>query len=262
MPQVPFSPERDGFSFNNTWHLAEPDKKRYQRLLLAFNVIGIGFFVSSKRWFGKQTKWGMAALLQLGMIIAYRQLTFYTFGLCGGLSFTELDYFRARQPLPLRGVTIHPSKSQQGEHELRAYIWARTLDSLRLNTLRVLIWMGLGHLHPQRHAVMMAKTRVEIDKLKTIIDTGSPWPICLIGTTWSPFRNHQVLAVGYDEHANGITLAIHDSNCPDKLSHIRLEFGDRQLMALESCASQRRGPVQAIFCETYHFSQPPRIPKP
>ena len=43
MPQLPFIPEQNGFSFNNTWHLAEPDKKRNQRLLLTFDLVGINF---------------------------------------------------------------------------------------------------------------------------------------------------------------------------------------------------------------------------
>ena len=259
MSQLPFTPEQHGFSFNNTWHLAEPDKKRYQHLLLVFSVMGWRVLASRKGWLNDRLRWGLAMLVQLAVILAYRQLNFYAFGLCGGMSFTELDYFRSGQPIPLRGLTSQPSKQHHTESRLRAYIWARTLDSLLLNTPRVLIWMGLGRFHPHRRQVLKEKTRVELDTLKNIIDSGSPWPICLIGTTWSPFLNHQVLAVGYEELANSITISVHDSNCPDRLSQISFDFTLPSLTTRETCPSKRRGPVQSIFCETYRFSQPPQI---
>ncbi len=187
MSQLPFTPGQHGFSFNNTWHLAEPDKKRYQQLLLVFNLVGWSVLASRKGWLSDRLRLGVAMLFQLVVILAYRQLNFYTYGLCGGLSFTELDYFRSCQPIPLRGLTSHPSKRHHSEARLRAYIWARTLDSLILNTPRVLIWMFLGRFHPQHPQVLKEKIRIELDTLKNVIDSGSPWPICLIGTTWSPF---------------------------------------------------------------------------
>ena len=259
MAQLPFSPGKHGFLFNNTWSLDELDKMRYRRILTLGGLLNLSVLVRGSRSHRTKMKWGRAAFLQLILIWVYRQLNSYKYGLCGGLSFTELDYYRLDQPVPLPSLTIHPAKHDPAEYQLRSYIWKRTLDSLRLNTFRVLVWMYIGHFYPLQQQWLKEKTRIEIEKLKNIINAGMPWPICLIGTTLSPFYNHQVLAVGYEEHDNWITLSVHDSNCPDRLSQISLDFSSSALVIWESCSSKRRGPTRGIFGETYHFSQPPLL---
>ncbi len=114
-----------------------------------------------------------------------------TSGMCGGMSYTALDYY-------LAGVEI-PKQDYRPSHStpLQTYIYRRQETSLLMNvdnwanyefnpsgvrTLEIFNW-GL---------------RERLAELKASIDQGMPIQVGLKGTTAGFGHDHQVLAVGYD----------------------------------------------------------------
>ncbi len=194
-------------------------------------------------------------MVTLGLLVASRKVESSPFGLCGGMSFAALDYYRSGLALPSSSGTVHPTSQTTDGRALRSYIWQRTRHSLRVNTLSVLKWMLILHSHPQGKSILHELTTSEFNKLKTQLDTGTPWPIALIGTTWSIFKNHQVLATGYEEDRDGGVVYTYDSNCPSATSEIRLRYTQQGLTLSESCPG-KRGPLMGFFCEQYTPMQP------
>jgi hypothetical protein len=103
--------------------------------------------------------------------------------------------------------------------------------------------------------------REEWVELKGHIDAGHPWPLCLIGTSVSPFNNHQVLATGYDDHDDGTgVIFVYDMNDPGKEQTITLDMRGEILAAVESVPNADRGPLRAFFCEHYTPDPVPDLP--
>jgi hypothetical protein len=125
--------------------------------------------------------------------------------------------------------------------------------------LTTIQWMFILNVLP-RPDLLLSRTKNEWVKLKQNIDSGRPWPICLIGTTSSPFDNHQVLAYGYTDNGNGTgTIFMYDNNQPDVEATINLDFRGSQLQATESKKSTKRGPLKGFFCTSYQFNSPPEV---
>jgi hypothetical protein len=82
-------------------------------------------------------------------------------------------------------------------------------------------------------------------------------PIGLVGETRDPFRDHQVLAYGYDaSDANRPVVHVYDMNCPGVGQSIELDLRGRTLMARESCTGAR-GALRGLFVESYVPASPP-----
>ena len=82
-------------------------------------------------------------------------------------------------------------------------------------------------------------------------------PIGLVRDAGNVYDNHQVLAIGYDEDADGGMIYLYDPNCPDLESTIHITFGEHQLTGEESCGSS---PVLlGFFCESYKPLDPPAV---
>jgi hypothetical protein len=188
----------------------------------------------------------------LGGLLA-RHLTPY-YGLCGGMCFIALDHFRAGQPLPRR---FSADDTPAPGTPLHTAIWERQLDSLVSDTVRFLAWLTVLNYVPRAWpfrggpAWLLARSWREWRKLKLSIDAGQPIPIGLVRETKRVYDNHQVLAIGYDEHEDGSHAKIHvyDPNCPDRETAIHVEFGPGTLDGRETCSESPS--LRGFFCEAY-----------
>jgi hypothetical protein len=186
------------------------------------------------------------------------------YGMCGGMAFAAADYYTAGVPLPRgNGYNDIPQDDTPRGHALRQYLWGRQIQSLEVNAPQLLYWMAMLHL-PLPFAGpgwLLDRVREEWVALKAHIDQGQPRPLCLIGSSTSPFNNHQVLAVGYDDHGDNTgVIYVYDMNAPGKEQTISLDMRGHELVAVESVPNAERGPLRAFFCERYTPAAVPALP--
>ena len=183
-----------------------------------------------------------------------------TYGLCGGMAFSALDYWCRSWVAPRgTGVGDQPKRTTATGAALRDYIWARFIGSLRDNLATFLEWMLMLHFPFGPGAAWLRdQTLSQIQVLKKRIDGGVPVAIGLIGTTINPFKNHQVLCYGYADHSgHKCSLFLYDSNHPDVEARTILDFSGAELSAVEDYPSAVRGPLRGVFCERYFPATPP-----
>jgi len=115
-----------------------------------------------------------------------------TGGLCGGMSYTVLDYF-------LAGLEV-PKQNYRPAHntDFQIYIYRRQETSLLLNLDK---WVAY-HINPfgtKNLEIFNWGLREKLAELRTYIDRGVPVPLGLKGTGGDLVgKDHQVLAIGYD----------------------------------------------------------------
>jgi hypothetical protein len=257
MPRTGFKPEVNGFAFVNSWQFDKGESQQMRQTLTS-SVPGasasasgnLGGLLSNS--IGPQiTQWIDGAMPDY-------------YGMCGGMAFAAGDYYAAGAPLPRgQGYNDIPQDSTPRGRALRDYLWGRQLQSLSVNAPQLLHWMAMQHL-PLPFAGpgwLLARVREEWAALKGHIDQGSPWPLCLIGSSSSPFNNHQVLATGYDDHGDGSgVIYVYDMNSPGKEQTIAIDMRGSALVAVESVPNAERGPLQAFFCEQYTPAPLPALP--
>lgn len=262
MTMTPFRPSVHGFAFGNSWTFDEYEKATIRDVVRG-SIIGSHSMLSSG--FGQlvdiagiddvAASWVLSGLPQ-------------RYGLCGGMAFAALDYYRANIPVPRGDPDRVPVRTSPEGARLRSYLWTRLLDSLRDNGSTFMLWMGVLHLIPETWPLnggtewLHRESRVQWARLRKHIDAGRPRPLGLVGSSKDPFSNHQVLAYGYDITSTGLAkIYVYDMNCPDAEQTIRLNLRDEPLSRLEweSCSSRKRGPLRGFFVEEYHAKTPPRI---
>ena len=263
MPRTIFRPQIDGFAFANSWIFDQNETAQVRAAFAAAVnsalVLLAGPFGAALAFFnvgGTLTNWvASSGLIQ--------------YGLCGGMAFGALDYYKAGLVVP-RGTgpnDVPDSTVTEGE-TLRNYLWQRLLDSLFIGgaASSTLAWMAVLHLIPREwpflggHPWLLAKSREHWNTLKAHIDSGEPWPIGLVGTTTVPFSNHQVLVYGYDDPGDNTgTMYVYDMNCPGNEQTIQVDFSGQMLEANESCPNPDRGPLRGFFCEAYSLVSPPDV---
>ncbi|NJN15204.1 MAG: hypothetical protein HC822_02305 [Oscillochloris sp.] len=260
MARTTFRPEEHGFAFVNSFELQIGERDEIKRTLHG-GVGGATHSVSND----------LSGLSQSIVGMLSRQITTWVdgalpdyYGMCGGMAFAAADHFHARRKLP-RGSDYHdiPNDKTPAGRALREYLWQRQMESFGPNVPQLLTWMMMLHL-PFGFAGptwLCAQTRHEFGELKRHLDHDQPWPICLVGSSRSPFDNHQVLAIGYEESGVGTaTIYLYDMNCPGREQTIGLSMGGPELIATESCASPARGRLRGFFCEHYEPKSPPDLP--
>jgi hypothetical protein len=186
------------------------------------------------------------------------------YGLCGGMAFAAADCFRAGKPAP-HGVNpaVTPDSDDPVDTAVRDYLWQRQLDSLKPNASVLLTWMVMLHLPvPGAGPTWLRdRTREQFNNLFSFLKHG-PWPLCLIGSSTSPFNNHQVLAIGAVSNGDWTgTITLYDSNCPGRESTIQLDLRGDAVQAAESCPSPERGQLRGFFCEHYTPASVPDLPR-
>lgn len=246
MPHTAFRPDVEGFAFINSWQLTPTQEKALLDAIetaatTALSMLGpIGYAARA-----------LGATGRLRTLVAAATPDVY--GLCGGMAFAALDYYRVNRALPRGfGEWDHPAP----ESELRRYLTRRLGDSLRANGPTFLAWMVMLHVVPSGFPFnggpgwLLRRSREEWSALKRRIDTGDPWPLGLVGATNDPFLNHQVLATGYDDTATGGVITVYDMNCPGAQRRIALDLRGPTLRAGLTCGAPYE-PLLGFFCESY-----------
>jgi hypothetical protein len=136
-------------------------------------------------------------------------VTAENYGLCGGMAFSSLDYWLKGWVVP-RGTRQNdqPQRTTPTGTALRDYIWNRLLQSVKDNVRTFLQWMAVLHFDGGPGASWLRdQTKVEISKLRARIKAGTPVTVGLIGTTWNPLDNHQVLVYGFEDNPDSTTTS-------------------------------------------------------
>jgi len=243
-----------GFAFVNFWVLDEEARRQlhetFARYLRLSIILGAAAFGLPGALLVPRAIRTLRDKLERDMARGY--------GLCGGMCFTVLDFYKAGLPLP-RGK--HAGDQPAGGTRLRDYIWQRQMDSLMPDASRFLAWLIILNHIPASWpfkggpAWLLARSEREWQRVKASLDTGEPIPIGLVRETSNVFDNHQVLAIGYEERGKDqATLFVYDPNCPDQVSAISLTFGERMLHGQQSCGDVP--PLRGLFCQTYKPRDP------
>lgn len=170
-------------------------------------------------------------------------LRFSTAGLCGGMSFSALDYYFAGMPTPATASTPSAVNDALGQ-----YINARQQQSVESN----LGGWAVQILNPDDHALNYWATHDEWNKVKAAIDAGMPIPIGL-GVYLNGGASHQVVALGYREGAQERWLHTYDPNFPGAEGYVHLAPG--QLHWSDELGGDWRG----YFVEGYTPATPPAV---
>ena len=140
-------------------------------------------------------------------------------GLCGGMCFAALDYFRAGRPIPQqRNVPAAGSK-------LRKYLEGRQVHSLLppRGVLKVLSWMVRSD-----RSIGGFTARTEFRMLRTRINRGDPAVLALIRADerGDATKNHQVVATAYDfnQSTRRLTIDLYDPNRPRQSPALELDL--------------------------------------
>ncbi|NTU82721.1 MAG: hypothetical protein HGA45_25685, partial [Chloroflexales bacterium] len=258
-----FKPEQNGYPFINSWKMKPEEHAQLRQTLVqssgqAANSVGSDPFGMIRNTVTHAiSSWVDAAMPDY-------------YGLCGGMAFSAADHFRAGKPVP-HGPNPQktPDSNDPDEKPIRDYLWQRQLESLQPNAPVLLSWMLLLHLPILGGGPLWLRdrTREQFANLKGFLNQG-PWPLCLIGSSTSPFNNHQVLAIGIDDNGDQTgTIYLYDSNGPGHEQTLKLDLRGEVVQAVESCPNPERGPLMGFFCMHYTPATPPTLkigsaPKP
>jgi hypothetical protein len=175
------------------------------------------------------------------------------------MAFASLDYWRKSWVVP-RGIgpNDQPQRTSPTGTALRNYIWTRLLDSVKNNVGTFLEWMAILHFDGSGATTLRDKTKTEIAKLKSHINSGMPVTVGLIGTTWNPLENHQVLVYGFDDNMDGtVTLFAYDNNAPGVETTYKMNFSGAALEVAEKARIRvREG--QCAGCSVQRTRRRPR----
>ena len=184
-----------------------------------------------------------------------------TNGLCGGMSYTALDYYNTQAAVPTQ--RFPPANGTT----LYSYLYDRQVDSITSNLDK---WAEIGF-NPggARDAEFFnwgisAKSGERIDELKQLIDPGIPAVLDLQGD--GSEGNHQVIAIGYDmgrykgdlgAYAGDFKIFICDPNYPGEVRTLIPNLGSQIYQYQEGGAETWR----TYFVDrNYQVKGPPAIP--
>lgn len=189
------------------------------------------------------------------------QVDLRTGGLCGGMTYAALDFFKADMAIP--GQIFRPANGTR----LQRYLLARQIDSMLPNLTK---WAELG-LNPAgaRDAEFFSwGLNNEFRNLRRFIDAGEPVPLGLQAHTG---KSHQVLAIGYAVHGDGSLreIYVYDPNWQGQVSVIRpnasVHLYDQLNRAGAPIAGSREPPTRwrTYFVDhSYTRRAPPLVPLP
>jgi len=259
MAMTNFDPKVNGFPFVNSWDFDEVEREQFRSI--------IEQRLSRLREQGGAVFGRFAAVLARRAIVPIRDRLEdgleMGYGLCGGMSYAALDFFRtgARPPWDADSTGIQFGVQPASGTRLRGYLWKRQLRSFFKDLDRFLVWMIWLKFMPWGWPFrggpgwLTRASKAEWAKLKASIDAGNPIPLGLVRDSVSVFDNHQVLAIGYDEEDEDHgTIYLYDPNCPGRQSTIRVGFVSTVLDAEESCPGPQ--PLRGFFCEEYEPEEP------
>src|SRR5918996_6402463 len=132
----------------------------------------------------------------VNVILPGTPVTFQTFGLCGGMVMSALDYWRAGVPIPAHEAADFGAEGVPADGSaLRTYIYDRQMNSL-LTALMMTRWIVMPWIRPRDYHAWAVGS--EFDIIRSQIDRGRP---AMLGLWAMPGggTGHQVLCYGYEE---------------------------------------------------------------
>lgn len=167
-------------------------------------------------------------------------------GICGGMSYAAIDFYRARAAVPVNGAD--------------RFILLRNASSLVGNATMFLIWtLAPDTAENGRGPALSTSVRnVQIPELSRRLESG-PVPLGLVKARnlSGMAKNHQVVA--YALHVSGhlVTVRIYDPNhpgCDDTILSIDMASSDR---ATQYCRGKAVDSWRGFFLEDYLPVRPP-----
>jgi len=132
--------------------------------------------------------------------------------LCGGMAYSALDYFYSRLEIPQ--VEKAPAEGSR----LQSYIFNRQVTA-HANTVPRFVGSWLPVIRALI-ADIATMTSGEFTKLTKYLRSGTPIPMCLVGS----FHGHHVVAIGCAADRPPV-IQVYDPNYPGKLVTIKLLAG-------------------------------------
>ena len=133
------------------------------------------------------------------------------YGLCGGMCFTALDYFHARESLPL--LSSPPTLG----HALHTHLFQRqneTYGRFGQTLARFVLWSL------RSDALLEQKTYQEFVRIQPSLDRNQPVVLGLvyvhISQSIAIWMNHQVIAYRFERTQKGETVYLYDPNYPSQ----------------------------------------------
>lgn len=192
-------------------------------------------------------------------------LDWRTQGLCGGMSYSALDYYFTHVPIPKQ-----PFKPANGT-VLQRYLYDRQVTSITSNVDR---WAEMGFNPGGARDTeffnwgLETKPGSRIDELKSFIDKGIP---CVLGMQGDGATgSHQVIAYGYDmgRYAGNLganeadfKIFICDPNHPGESRTLIPDLARRLWVYKEEVGKPNADTWRTYFVDkNYHVKTPPAIP--
>jgi hypothetical protein len=269
-----FRPEVDGYAFTNSWTFDAQEKVVLEQIVRdALEVLEVALSpiimaIAGPAIIAEAALCGPFAPICIGETIKAINdgivsditgaIEAEPYGLCGGMAFSSLDYWLKNWIVPRgNGRNDQPERSTPEGDTLRSYIWDRLIKSIEDNAGTFLKWMGALHIDGGAGWLRDHSVNQWVD-LKLGIDSGQPVTLGLVGTTWNPLNNHQVLCYGYKDNGDGTgEMYLYDNNAPGVESVTTLDFNHTTLRAHEDAASSERGALRGFFCTVYGPKTPP-----
>lgn len=195
------------------------------------------------------------------------ELNWTTSGLCGGMSYAVLDYFRAGMRIPQQDFM--PAEGTT----LQSYLYNRQVNSIERNLDK---WAEYGSNPWGWRNREFFNWGLEfgggrLGELRQRIDRGEPVPLGLqecggdCGCPGGCPKSHQVLAIGYDlgryngnpsVNAEDVSIFVYDPNFPNRV----LTLKPRVAGAMYSYEEEPNQRWRAYFVDTkYTSNRPPAI---
>jgi hypothetical protein len=225
-----------------------------------------GTFLPSQCGFAFSNTWPSQPAVVLATPFGHLSFGDASAGLCGGMVFAALDYWRAG---------IAPPVTQPAQDEpLYSYIVRRLIDSwhLPLGATQYYQWMNLpdgdtgfdmfGHRVVIERGLAWRTIQVQWPQICADLDSGIPVALGVVTVT-SPWpndlgRNHQVLAFGYDVSDQICTVRVYDPNQAQR-DDIYIQFDATAPTAPTTFIHNLgiAGPVRGFFRTAYTVAAPP-----
>jgi hypothetical protein len=205
MPLLTWRTDADGFNFNNTWTFDSTEQAILAGLAGAFAPAAVASVVAVNPVIALDPV--LLTLLTITASTAATAITatakLPTYGMCGGMAYTSLDYWHAKAALPRGGnFNDQPMRTAASQTTLRNTIWQRLIDSLTVGGClqQTIEWsLVLNQLPPVLGGgarTLLSWTAQEWVKIAASTDAGKPCPIGLIYTTRDIWFQHQILVYG------------------------------------------------------------------
>jgi hypothetical protein len=161
-------------------------------------------------------------------------------GMCGGMSYLTVDYFRAKKPIPKEDETPEP------ETEFFKKIASRHIDSFDLPNGLIKAYTWTSGFLKNLYNKSIDESLPELEKhLKH-----GPFPVILIWSkTLNPFaRSENHVVVAYEVKNNAIK--IYDPNFPCE-NNVEISFSNNEIVH-----SRDEKSIRGFYCSKYSFKNP------